>query len=56
MEEILTLFAHTEVFIYVFMEIVTKLVPVQNVIYRQALWRDKLIFILLFGGFSIFGT
>ncbi len=56
MEEILTLFAHTEVFIFVFMEIVTKLVPVQNVIYRKALWRCKLIFILLFGGFSIFGT
>jgi sigma-B regulation protein RsbU (phosphoserine phosphatase) len=56
MEEILTLFAHTEVFIYVFMEIVTKLVPVQNVIYGKALWRDKVLFILLLGGFSIFGT
>jgi sigma-B regulation protein RsbU (phosphoserine phosphatase) len=56
MDETLALFAHTEVFIYVFAEIVSKLAPVQRVIFKKALWQDKLIFILLFGGFSIFGT
>ena len=52
----LNLFAATEVFIYVFMEIVTKLEPVQKVIFKKAQRNDYLIFILIFGLFSIFGT
>ena len=52
----LTLFARTEVFIYVFMEIVTKIVIIQRVLFGKARSFDYLIFILVFGGFSIFGT
>ena len=54
--EILGLFAATEVFIYVFMEIFTQIKSVQRVISQKANWYDTLFFILLFGGFSIFGT
>jgi sigma-B regulation protein RsbU (phosphoserine phosphatase) len=56
MEGILGLFAGTEVFIFVFMEIVTRIKHIQRVIVRKAKWSDKAIFILIFGGFSIFGT
>ncbi len=52
----LNLFAATEVFIYVFMEIVTKLDSVQRVIFKKARRNDYIIFILIFGFFSIFGT
>ena len=54
--EILALFAATEVFIYVFMEVFTQIKSVQRVISQKANWYDTLFFILLFGGFSIFGT
>jgi sigma-B regulation protein RsbU (phosphoserine phosphatase) len=52
----LTLFARTEVFIYVFMEIVTKIEFIQRVLFGKAKLFDYIIFILIFGGFSIFGT
>ncbi len=52
----LELFAHTEIFIFVFMEIVTRIEAVQLVIFRKAILRDYVIFILIFGLFSIFGT
>jgi sigma-B regulation protein RsbU (phosphoserine phosphatase) len=54
--EYLTLFATTEVFIFVFMEIVSKLDPIQRVIFKKPELSDYIIFILVFGGFSIFGT
>lgn len=54
--EILTLFASTEIFIYVFMEIVTKLESVQQVIFKKASIREYAIFVAIFGLFSIFGT
>src|SRR4030043_186436 len=56
MEKILGLFAETEIFIFVFMEIITRIKTIQRVIVKRASWRDKAIFILIFGGFSIFGT
>jgi sigma-B regulation protein RsbU (phosphoserine phosphatase) len=56
MEKLLGLFAETEIFIFVFMEIVTRIKPIQRVIVKKARWRDTTIFILIFGGFSIFGT
>jgi phosphoserine phosphatase RsbU/P len=52
----LTLFAHAEIFIFVFIEIVTKLDQVERVILKTAQRRDYLVFIVLFGLFSIFGT
>ena len=52
----LTLFAHTEVFIYIFVEIVFTMPSVQRVLFKIGSWSDKLFFILLFGGFSIMGT
>jgi sigma-B regulation protein RsbU (phosphoserine phosphatase) len=55
-EELLALFAETEIFIFVFMEIITKVKIFQRVAIKEAAWRDTLIFILIFGGFSIFGT
>jgi sigma-B regulation protein RsbU (phosphoserine phosphatase) len=54
--EYLKLFARTEVFIYVFMEIVTKLKTIQRVIFKKAGAYDYTVFILTFGLFSIFGT
>jgi len=54
--EVLGLFAATEVFIYVFMELATHIQSVCRVATQQALWYDKVIFVLIFGGFSIFGT
>ena len=56
MEKILGLFAETEIFIFVFMEIITRIKTIQRVIIKKAGWRDKAIFIIVFGGFSIFGT
>jgi len=52
----LRLFASSEIFIFVFMEIVTKIDAVQRVIFKKAMVSDYIIFILLFGLFSIFGT
>jgi sigma-B regulation protein RsbU (phosphoserine phosphatase) len=52
----LALFASTEIFIFVFMEIVVKLDNIQQVIFRRAKQRDYVVFILIFGLFSIFGT
>ncbi|MDD1707809.1 MAG: hypothetical protein LUQ33_01390 [Methanoregulaceae archaeon] len=54
--EYLGLFASTEVFIYVFMEIVTKIETIQHVIFKKAEMRDYAAFIAIFGLFSIFGT
>jgi len=52
----LTLFAATEIFIFVFMEIVTKIRPIRNVIFKTARLQDYVVFVGLFGAFSIFGT
>ena len=52
----LALFGATEVFIFVFMEIVTKLETIQRVIFKKAHLRDYAAFVILFGLFSIFGT
>ena len=54
--EHLTLFASTEIFIFVFMEIATKIETIQRVIFKEAQMRDYIAFTLLFGLFSIFGT
>jgi len=56
MHEVLALFAGTEVFIFVFMEITARVEIIQRVMVRKANWRDILVFVLVFGGFSIFGT
>jgi phosphoserine phosphatase RsbU/P len=56
MKGILALFAETEILIYVFMEIVARLKNIQRVMLNEGTWRDKVVFVLLFGGFSIFGT
>jgi sigma-B regulation protein RsbU (phosphoserine phosphatase) len=56
MEKLLGLFAETEIFIFVFMEIITRMKTFQRVVVKKADWRDKAIFIVVFGGFSIFGT
>ena len=52
----LELFAHTEIFIFVFMEIVTKIETIQRVIFKKARLTDYIVFITIFGLFSIFGT
>jgi sigma-B regulation protein RsbU (phosphoserine phosphatase) len=52
----LDLFAHTEIFVFVFMEIVTKLDTIQRVIFKKARMTDYIAFVILFGLFSIFGT
>ena len=54
--EYLSLFASTEIFIFVFMEIVTKIETVKRVIFKKAETRDYINFIIIFGLFSIFGT
>jgi sigma-B regulation protein RsbU (phosphoserine phosphatase) len=56
MHGILALFAETEIFIYVFIEIMARLKSIQKVMLEKGNWRDKLIFIAVFGAFSIFGT
>jgi phosphoserine phosphatase RsbU/P len=55
-EELATLFARAEVYIYIFMEITTKLSTVQRVLLKRANWKDNVFFILLFGVFSIICT
>jgi len=52
----LALFAGTEVFIYVFMEIVSKIETIQRVIFKKAVLLDYAVFVALFGLFSVFGT
>ena len=52
----LELFAHTEIFIFVFMEIVTKTDIIKRIIFKKPTLKDSLVFIVLFGLFSIFGT
>jgi phosphoserine phosphatase RsbU/P len=52
----LDLFIHTEIFIFVFMEIVTKIETIQRVIFKKARLFDYIVFILLYGLFSILGT
>jgi sigma-B regulation protein RsbU (phosphoserine phosphatase) len=52
----LALFAETEIFIFVFMEIMVRIQPFRSAVRKQASWRDQLILVVLFGGFSIFGT
>ena len=54
--ENLGLFANAEIFIFVYMEIVTRIEPIQRVMIKRAKLIDYAAFILLFGGFSIFGT
>jgi|GEM_PF-368595 Putative regulator of cell autolysis len=56
LNEYIGLFAGTEIFVFVFMEIVTKIDAIQRVIFNKALLRDYLLFLVLFGFFSIFGT
>ena len=56
MQGILALFAETEIFIYVFIEIMARLKSIQRVMLNKGHWRDIVIFIAIFGGFSIFGT
>jgi phosphoserine phosphatase RsbU/P len=56
LSQYLALFASTEIFIFVFMEIVVKLDTIQRVIFRRANLRDSIGFTMLFGLFSIFGT
>ncbi|MGA3359852.1 MAG: LytS/YhcK type 5TM receptor domain-containing protein [Halobacteriota archaeon] len=52
----LQLFAGTEIFIFVFMEIVSKVETIQRVVFKKARLLDNIIFILVFGLFSIFGS
>ncbi len=55
-EELLALFACTEVYIFVFIELITRTKMFRRVIVKRATRRDTLIFIVVFGAFSIFGT
>jgi len=52
----LYLFSETEIFIFVFMEIMVRMAPLRNVLHNQASRRDRIILVVVFGGFSIFGT
>jgi sigma-B regulation protein RsbU (phosphoserine phosphatase) len=56
MKELLELFAETEIFIFVFCEIVVKIPTIQLVIFHKATWKHNIIFVIVFGAFSIFGT
>ncbi len=52
----LELFANTEIFIFVFMEISSRIGIIRGVIFQQATLKNYAVFIALFGLFSIFGT
>ncbi len=52
----LNLFGGTEIFVFVFMEIVAKVETIQRVVFKKAVLRDYIIFTVVFGLFSIFGT
>ncbi len=54
--EYLNLFASTEIFVFVFMEIVAKIETIQRVVFNRARLFDYGIFVVVFGLFSIFGT
>jgi phosphoserine phosphatase RsbU/P len=54
--DILGLFASTEVFVFVFMEVSFNVAFVRRMLFKEARWYDYIFCILLFGGFSIFGT
>jgi len=54
--EILGLFATTEVFVYVFVEVFTRIKNVRRVLVAKGTWYDIAIAIVIFGAFSIFGT
>jgi phosphoserine phosphatase RsbU/P len=54
--EVLGLFATTEVFVFVFMEVVIRIGPLQRVIFKRGSLFDVAIAIVVFGCFSIFGT
>jgi sigma-B regulation protein RsbU (phosphoserine phosphatase) len=56
LEDYLNLFSETEIFIFVFIEIITKLDITHRMLNHQASTHDKIIIIMLFGAFSIFGT
>ncbi len=56
MKHVLALFGETEIFIFVFMEIVSRIDTIQRVMIDKAKWIDKVVFVTVFGGFSIFGT
>jgi sigma-B regulation protein RsbU (phosphoserine phosphatase) len=56
MKELLELFAETEIFIFVFIEIVVKIPTIQLVIFHRATWKHYIVFVIVFGAFSIFGT
>jgi sigma-B regulation protein RsbU (phosphoserine phosphatase) len=53
---LLYLFSETEIFIFVFMEIMSRLDIIRRMIQKRATKVDKSVIILLFGAFSIFGT
>ena len=53
---ILALFATTEVFIYVFIELITRIESIRRVLSRIGTRSDTIFFIAIFGAFSIFGT
>jgi phosphoserine phosphatase RsbU/P len=52
----LGLFAQTEIFIFVFMEIVTKTEVIKRTIFKKPSRKDTAVFVVVFGLFSIFGT
>ena len=56
MKELLELFAETEIFIFVFTEIVVKIPAIQPVLFQRATRKHHIIFVIIFGAFSIFGT
>ena len=53
---ILALFATTEVFIFVFIELITNIESIRRVLSRIGTRSDTIFFIAIFGAFSIFGT
>jgi len=52
----LDLFAGTEIFVFVFMEIIAKIETIQRVVFNKARLLDYGVFVVIFGLFSIFGT
>lgn len=56
MHDLLGLFATTEVFVFVFMEVSFNVTAVKRVLMHKPFWYDYVFVIFLFGGFSIFGT
>jgi phosphoserine phosphatase RsbU/P len=56
MKELLELFAETEIFIFVFTEIAVKIPAIELVILQRARWKHYIVFVVIFGFFSIFGT